>query len=107
MCTFPQLHDVVIPPIPCPQVNHLPSVHGTLSLSLSSANSLPYIRDSFNRFNPNDEIQAVKSSDLISRFDISASGIGFDLHVNTRLLRPGLVESTSVRTCAMSSQWPL
>ena len=29
---------------------------------------------------------------LISRFDISASAIGFDL--NTRLLRPGLVEST-------------
>src|SRR6218665_350398 len=28
----------------------------------------------------------------ISRFDISASAIGFDL--NTRLLRPGLVEST-------------
>jgi len=28
----------------------------------------------------------------ISRFDISASGIGFDL--NTRLLGPGLVEST-------------
>ena len=27
-----------------------------------------------------------------SRFDISASAIGFDL--NTRLLRPGLVEST-------------
>jgi len=28
----------------------------------------------------------------ISRFDISASGIGFDL--NTTLFRPGLVEST-------------
>ena len=29
---------------------------------------------------------------VISRFDISASAIGFDL--NTRLLRPGLVELT-------------
>jgi len=33
-----------------------------------------------------------KNALLISRFDISASGIGFDL--NTMLLLPGLVEST-------------
>src|SRR6218665_4121798 len=42
----------------------------------------------------------------ISLFDISASAIGFDL--NTRLLRPGLVESTCrAHICAVSSQWPL
>ena len=34
----------------------------------------------------------------ISRFDISASGIGFDL--NTRLLPPVLVESTCRAACA-------
>ena len=37
----------------------------------------------------------------INRFDISASGIGFDL--NTRLLRPGLVESTC--RAHMRSDW--
>ena len=31
---------------------------------------------------------------IISRFDISASAIGFDQNTCTRLLRPGLVEST-------------
>jgi len=40
---------------------------------------------------------------IISRFDISASGIGFDL--NTRLLRPGLVES--ICRVHMRSEWPM
>ena len=38
------------------------------------------------------ELYNNKDVQAISRFDILASGIGFDL--NTRLLRPGLVEST-------------
>ena len=43
----------------------------------------------------------------ISRFEISASAIGFDL--NTRLLRPGFgrIDMSCAHAHAVSSQWPL
>ena len=51
----------------------------------SNASFLPFFKRHY-------QIACIVKVTTIIRFDISASGIGFDL--NARLLRPGLVEST-------------